>query len=191
MTRARGILAAFVAAGLCAAAMWLWTLDPKLRAAVQNPLQTRGRIGEVVTNDVFSVRVDRYDVAATVTRKFGNGPDIADGIFVVVRFRARAEREPFAMGHVRLETRGGLSYDEGGRGGFFGDAEKTYQPMLWTPGTLLFEIPKDRLAGSRVVFGQADPLNQLSAEAVVDLGIDKATAARLAARPPAGYELGD
>jgi hypothetical protein len=190
MTRARGLLAAIVAAGLCAAAMWLWNLDPKLRAAVQNPLQTHGRIGQVVTNDVFSVRVDRYDVAATVTTKFGDGPNVADGIFVVVHFQARAEREPYAMGHVRLETRGGLSYDEGGRAGIFGDAERTYQPMLWTPGTLLFEIPKDRLAGSRVVFGEGNPLNQLSAESVVDLGIDEATAARLAARPAGDYVLG-
>jgi hypothetical protein len=192
MTRARGIAAAVVTAALCAAAMWLWEFTPKLQAASQNPLQTHGRIGKVVTNDVFSIKIDRYDVATSVTKKFSSdGPQVADGLFVIVRFQAKAEREPVRLGHIRLETRGGLSYSEGGRGTLISGAIKTYQPLLWTPGTLLFELPKNRLAGAQVVVGQADLLSQLSAESVIDLGIDKAKAARLAAQPPASYELGD
>ena len=191
MSRARAIVGGLVAAALCAAAMWLWKLDPKLQAGNLNPLQTHGRIGEVVTNDVFSVRIDGYDVAASVTKKFGNVPHVADGVFMVIHFHARAEHEPYTMGHARLETTDGLSYREGGRGGIFGGAEKTYEAMLWSPGTMLFEVPKDRLAGVRLVVGQNIILNQLSAESVIDLGIDKAKAAQLAARPRASYELSD
>jgi hypothetical protein len=49
-----------------------------------------------------------------------------------------------------------------------------------------------RLAGARVVVGQTQLtlVNSLSAENVVDLGIDKAKAAELAARPAANYQWG-
>jgi hypothetical protein len=191
MTRARSIVAALVAAGLCAAAMWLWQLQPSLEANNLNPLQTHGRIGRIVKNDVFSIRVERYDVVSSITKRFGDGPEVADGVFLVVRFHARAEREPYSMGHARLETTDGLSYKEGGRIAVSADAEETYQPLLWSPGSLLFELPKDRLAGARVVVGENGLLSQLSAESVIDLGIGKAKAAQLAARPLPNYQLGD
>ncbi len=191
MSRALSIVSALVAASLCAAAMWLWRLEPELDANSQNPLQTHGRIGKIVKNDVFSIRVERYDVATSITKQFGSGPEVADGVFMVVHFHARAEREPYTMGHARLETTDGRIYKEGGRIGVTAKSGETYQPLLWSPGSLLFELPKDRLAGARVVVGAGGLLSQLSAESVIDLRIGKAKAAQLAARPLTGYQLGD
>jgi hypothetical protein len=191
MIRPRAVVSAVVAAGLCGTAMWLWQLQPHLEAGLQKPLQTHGRIGEVVKNDVFSVRIDRYDVATSLTKRFATSAQRTDGVFIVVHLRARAEREPYTMGHARLETPDGLEYKEGGRTAITADASETYEPLLWSPGSLLFEVPKDRLAGVKVIVGVQNPLNFLSAESVIDLDIDKAKAARLAARPLANYELGD
>ncbi|HEU5156883.1 MAG TPA: hypothetical protein VFU43_07790 [Streptosporangiaceae bacterium] len=193
MTAARAVVSGLVAAALCAAAMWMWHLQPDLETHSMNPLRTYGRIGAIVTNDEFSIRVDRYDVATSLTTSsLSSGAHVTNGLFLVVRFQARAERRPYTMGHVRLETRGGLTYTEGGRIGIFSEADETYQPMVWGSGTLVFELPKDRLAGARVVVGQraATAVNDLSAENVIDLGIDEAKAARLAARP-AAYQLGN
>jgi hypothetical protein len=193
MTAARTVVSAIVAAALCAAAMWLWRRQPDLEANSLNPLRTYGRIGAVVKNDVFSVRIDHYDVAASITTASAtSGNHIADGLFVLVHFQARAERRPFTMAHVRLETRDGRRYDEGGRIGVVTKADGTYQPMVWGSGTLVFEVPKDRLAGARVVIGQYEgtSVNDLSAENVIDLGIDRAKAAQLAAHPAANLQLG-
>jgi hypothetical protein len=187
----REVVSALVATALCGAAMWLWQLHPHLEANMQEPLQTHGRIGQVVKNDVFSVRVDRFDVTTSLTKRFATTAQRTDGVFLIVHLRARAERKPYTMGHARLVTPDGLEYKEGGRTGITADASETYQPMLWSAGSLLFELPKDRLAGARMVVGVSDPLNQLSAESVIDLGIDKAKAAQLATRPLTNYELGD
>jgi hypothetical protein len=193
MRAARAIVSAIVAAALCAAAMWLWRLQPGLEANSMNPLRTYGRIGAVVKNDAFSVRIDRYDVAASITTtSLSAGAHVADGLFLVVHFQARAEKRPFTMGHVKLETRDGRSYNEGGRIGVPTKPDGTYQPMLWGSGTFVFEVPKDRLAGARVVIGQTEGtlVNDLSAENVIDLGIDNTKAAQLAARPAANLQLG-
>jgi hypothetical protein len=190
MTAARKVISAVVATVLCGVAMWLWQLYPDLQTKSMDPMRTYGRIGKVITNDTFSIRIDRYDVATSITKPFATTAQVTDGIFLVVHLHAKAEHEPYTMGHARLETRDGLSYDEGGRIGVSADAEETYQPMLWSPGSLLFEIPKNQLAGARVVIGAAPILNQLSAESVIDLGIDGAKAAQLTARPLAGYQLG-
>jgi hypothetical protein len=193
MIQPRNVASGLVAAGLCAGAMWLWQLRPGFQTGVLDPLRTHGRIGEVVRNDTFSVRVDRYDVGGSVTKKFGsNSAHRTDGVFLFVHLRAMAETEPYNMGHARLETRDGLVYREGGRVGILTDSSETYEPMLWSTGTLLFELPKDRLAGARVIVGVRDALNQLSAESVIDLGIDDAKAAQLTGRRPLpNIELGD
>lgn len=192
---ARYTLSAVVTAALCAGAMWMWHFQPDLESKSMNPIRTQGRIGKVVTNDAFSIRIDRYDVATSLTSSSPSSqPRVTDGLFLVVHFQARAEHEPYTMAHARLETRGGLTYAEGGGiTGIFSSSEATYQPKLWGSGTFVFEIPKDRLAGARVVIGQklTTLVTDLSAENVIDLGIDKAKAAQLAARPAASYQLGD
>jgi hypothetical protein len=190
MSAAVKILSGLVAAGLMAAAMWLHGYQPHTEATMQDPISSRGRIGAVVGNRVFSVRVDRVDVAGAMVRRgiTRNRTMPSPGVFVIVYLRIRSNQKPFTPGHVRLAARGGLSYDESGRTEIAGNPS-TYQPMLWAPASYVFEIPKDRLAGARLIVGESGPMTQLSAETDVDLGIDGAKAARLTADPPRDYVL--
>jgi hypothetical protein len=185
------IVAAVLTVALMAAAMWLYTFKPHLQDRSQHPLTTHGHIGAVVDNRDFSVKVGQVDVASTISK-----PDFLDktevmrslGIFVVVQLQIKSDKKPFQPGHVRLETRGGVSYEETGRAAI-PDSNDDYQPMLWAPAKYIFEIPKDRLAGARLIIGESDLQNELSAETNVDLGLDGAKAARLAAHPAASYVL--
>lgn len=185
------IVSGAVSVALMAAAMWLYTFKPHLQARMQTPLAARGHIGAVVGNRVFSVKVDKVDVATSITKQdvFSTpAPMPSLGIFVIVSARLRSNEKPFQVGGVRLATRGGLSYQESGRPAIpSGGAD--YEPMLWGKATFVFEIPKDRLAGARLVVGEQQFMTQLSAQAVVDLGIDDAQAERLLSHASGSYVL--
>jgi hypothetical protein len=187
------IAAGVVSLGLMAGAMWLYDLQPGLKDRMQKPIAVHGRIGAVVDNSVFSVKVGKVDVATAISKpegiidkKYKSMPSL--GIFVIVQMQIKSNEKPFQPGHIRLGTRGGVSYDESGRTDIF-TTHNDYQPMLWGPAMVVFEIPKDRLAGSHVVLGQGDLLNNLSAETDVDLGIDGSRAAQLLAHASSAYVL--
>lgn len=190
MTTAAKAVSAVLTVALLAAAMWLYDRKPHLKAGELNPLLSHGAVGSVVTTRDFSVKVGRVDVAATIQKPGFPKPQIltTPGLFVIVQAQMRSERRPFQPGHARLVTPGGVTYQESGRPDL-PSAGDTLQPMLWTPATYVFEIPKDRLAGVRFIVGEADLLNQLSGETDVDLRIDGAEAARLSAHPSPAYDL--
>ncbi|MEV0409129.1 hypothetical protein [Actinoallomurus sp. NPDC050550] len=179
-----------VAVALMAAAMWLHGVKPRQDAKMLDPIVSRGRIGTVVGNRVFSVQVDRVDVATAIVKDsiLNRTAVPSPGLFVIVYLRIKSNQKPFTPGHVRLTTRGGLSYDESGRPDISGRSD-TYEPMLWGPASYVFEIPKDRLAGARLIIGESDVLSQLSAEVDVDLGVDARKAADLIGRAPRDYVL--
>ena len=177
------VLSGIAAAALMAAAMWLYGFKPHLQADLQNPLAEGGSIGTVVGNRVFSVKVDRVDVATSIVKPDPLStpkPIPSLGVFVIVSMEIRSNQKPFQPGNVRLATRGGLTYDESGRPDLPSNSDD-FQPMLWGKATYIFEIPKDRLAGARLYVGVSDLNDQLSAENDVDLKIDDAQAARLVA----------
>lgn len=191
MTVARKAVAAVLTVGLAALTMWLYTVNPHIKARLQHPLVSEGRIGTAVDTTEFSVKVAKVDVASAISK-----PSFLDkgkvtkslGLFVIVQTQIRSNKKPFTPGHVRLVTRGGVAYDESGRADL-PDLNSVFQPMLWAPATYIFEIPKDRLAGARLVVGTADLVNNLSGETSIDLGINGDQAARLAAHPTADYVL--
>jgi hypothetical protein len=187
----RRVVAGLLTAGLLALAMWLYTFKPHIQAKAQDPITTSGRIGAVVDNRDFSVKVDRVDVARSITKSSFPTPKVmrSPGLFMIVHLNIKSNQKPFQAGHVRLITRGGVTYDETGRAAIsaFGDGD--HEPMLWAPTTYVFEIPPDRLAGARLVVGGSALLNQLSAETSVDLGISGSEAAQLSAHPAATYTL--
>jgi hypothetical protein len=184
------------ASGLCAVAlfalaMWFTNVKPHIDGKQQNPLITKGHIGAVVANRVFSVKVGRVDVASALVQHDSLKGDrrlSTPGIFVIAYLDAMSNRKPLDLGHVRLATRGGLSYSETGRTDISSDSG-SFEPMLWRPAFFVFEIPKDRLAGTRLIVGQSDLVNNLSAETEVDLGLDDRRAAQLLVHPPADYAL--
>jgi hypothetical protein len=186
----RKVGAGLLTAGLLALAMWLYTFKPHIEAKAQSPITTHGRIGAVVDNREFSVKVDRVDVASSITKSSFPKPEVMPslGLFVIVHLNIKSNHKPFQPGHVRLVTRGGVAYDESGRASI-STFNGGYEPMLWAPATYVFEVPKDRLAGARLVVGQSALLDQLSAETSVDLGIDAGRAKQLSTRPAATYTL--
>lgn len=191
----RKVPSAVAAAALLALATWFAYLKPHLDAHQQDPIPNHGTVGHVVSNRVFSVVVDRVDVARSLASdsRSGGGTTATPtpGIFLVVYLRARSRREPLRLGHVRLTTRDGLHYAESGRVSVFTRNSDTVEPMLWTKATYLFELPKDRLAGLHLIVGQSDLVDQLSAEADIDLRISGDAARRLLAHPADAYQIRD
>ncbi|MFI6514826.1 hypothetical protein ACIBF1_04605 [Spirillospora sp. NPDC050679] len=174
--------------GLCgalllAASMWLYEAKPDAEAGVLEPIRDSGGIGRVVSTPVFSVRVDRVVAARSLAPALSFGrasaPVRTEGVFLAVRARVRAEREPVKLMSTTLETSGGFSFKEGPRPEAAQVVAPEFQPMLWGTATYLFELPKDRLEGARLVVGTGGLLPQLSAAAEVDLGLDKPRAAEL------------
>ena len=192
MSAPRKIIAGLLTAGLMALAMWLYTFKPHLEAKQQNPLVSSGRIGSAVDNPDFSVKVGKIDVATGIAKAsfLDQKAQVmrSPGIFVIVHLEIKSNQKPFRPGGPKLITRGGVSYDESGRPAI-STSNDDYQPMLWAPATYVFEIPKDRLPGARLVIGESALLNQLSAETEVDLGIDDGEAARLLAHASPAYTL--
>ncbi|GAA4609559.1 hypothetical protein GCM10023195_38690 [Actinoallomurus liliacearum] len=191
MTILRRALAGLGAVVLCALAMWFTSVKPHLVARLQTPLLAHGHVGAVVDNRVFSVKVDRMDVASGIVKHDslrGDRRMTTPGIFVIVYVSAKSNLKPLQLGHARLETPGGLSYDETGRSDIF-TSDASLEPMLWRSTFYVFEIPKDRLAGARFVVGQSDLVNNLSAETAVDLGLTASRTARLLTGPPTDYAL--
>jgi hypothetical protein len=187
---ARKVVAGVLAAALMALAMWLYTFKPHLQARSQDPITARGRVGSVVDNPVFSVKVGRVDVASSITKSSFLKPQVMPsiGLFLIVQLDIRSNKKPFQPGHVRLATRGGVSYTDSGRAAL-PSVSDDFQPLLWAPATYIFEVPKDRLAGARLIVGESALLNQLSAETSIDLGIDDHRAAQLSTHPSATYTL--
>ena len=194
MTVLRKVASAVAATALLALATWFAYVEPHLDADLQDPIPNHGAAGHVVSNRVFSVVVDRVDVARSLATGFASDDKPASptpGIFVIVYLRARSKRQPMTLGHVRLTTRDGLHYAESGRVSVLTKNSDTVEPMLWTKATYLFELPKDQLAGLHLIVGQADLLNQLSAEADIDLRISTADARRMLAHPADDYRIRD
>jgi hypothetical protein len=184
-------VAGLVTVALMAAAMWLYERKPGIENRMQTPLTIHGHIGAVVDTPDFSVKVGKVDVASAISKpSFLGKAEIMKslGLFVIVQMEIKSNQKPFQPGNVRLVTRGGVSYEETGRPEIPENNDE-YQPMMWAPATYVFEIPKDRLAGVRLIVGESGLLNNLSAETEVDLGIDGGRAAQLAAHPAPAYVL--
>jgi hypothetical protein len=188
----RKVVTGLLTAGLLALSMWLYTFKPQLEAKEQSPLVSSGHIGSVVDNPDFSVKVGKIEVAKGVTKPsflHEKNPVMHSlGIFVIIHVEIKSNQKPYRPGDPKLTTRGGVAYDESGRPAIPTSSED-YQPMLWAPATYIFEIPKDRLAGARLVMGSSALLNQLSAQTEVDLGIDDGEAAQLLAHASPAYAL--
>jgi hypothetical protein len=183
--------AGLVAVAMMAAAMWLYEHKPGLEDRMQDPLSIHGHIGAVVDTPAFSVKVEKVDVASVISKPafLGKAETMKSlGLFVIVQANIKSNKKPFQPDNVRLLTRGGVSYDETGRSEL-PDISDEYQPMLWAPARYFFEVPKDRLAGMRLIMGESGLINNLSAETQVDLGIDGDRAAQLATHPAPVYVL--
>jgi hypothetical protein len=180
---------------LFAAAMWIKSQEIPLQHAATAPIGPTGRVGEIVENRLFSIKVEKYEVARSVMSGGsifgGDGKKEVktDHIFLIVYASVRASREPLSPSKPKLKTRAGLTYNESDRVRSAGDLFRVYQPQMWYRTAIGFELPKDQLEGARLVIDDTKIINLLPAKVAVDLGIDRATADRLRARPRQAYEV--
>jgi hypothetical protein len=178
---------------LLAGAMWLHTVRPQVKAAELEPIRTGGTVGEEITTRFFSVRVDRVDVARSLAPNLslGDPPPVGtDGVYLIVRLRATSREEPVQLRSATLETPGGYTFKEDPRTGTASaDAQPTFEPLIWTPTAFLFELPKERLEGARLVVGTGGLLPQLSAAVDIDLGLSGSRAAELIRGAAERYEV--
>ncbi len=187
----RRLGAAAVSLPLLALAMWLWSQEPHVLSHDTEPIRTSGRIGHVVSNPSFAIRVDSVTVAHSIAGDpfGGEPPQTTNGVFLIIKFRAMGEKKPYELQRPRLES-GDVTFGTTGRLGLSCESpSSTYEPLMWRSGQLCFEIPKNRLAGSRLVVGEALLLSKLSAETAVDLGIGRSKAADLIAHAVQGYKF--
>ncbi|MQY04461.1 hypothetical protein [Actinomadura macrotermitis] len=166
--------AGVLGAALLAGAMWLHTVRPRAEARVLEPIRSEGRVGEVVANREFSVRVERVTAARALARavpRRRTPPVRTDGVYVIVRARATSGREPVRLQTARLVTAKGNTYWKADRPDAAAPSEPILQPLLWSPVTWVFEVPRDQVAGARLLVGTGGLLPQLSAAAEIDLGL--------------------
>lgn len=175
---------------LLVVAMVLYTIKPDLEAEALDPIRTTGPVGEEINTPAFSVKATRVDVAKSLKSASILSTETVrtNGIFVIVQLQARSNREPFLMNLTNLEAPGGFSFQDTDRTGAFG-ADAELEPLIWSKAVVTFEIPKNRLAGAKVVLRDLDLLPQLSSEIAVDLGISDDRAAELIRGAAEGYEV--
>ncbi|MBO2454302.1 hypothetical protein J4573_44955 [Actinomadura barringtoniae] len=181
---------ALIGTALLAAAMWLHSLRPHVEADVMDPIRTQGKVGKVVTNADFSLQVERVTAARSLAPSLSiNPPTATDGIFLIVQFRATSRRKPLRLNTGTLETPGGYKFNKSPRLGASGLLEPDYAPLVWSRAAFLFELPKNRLAGARMVVSEGGLFTQLSAATDIDLGISKSRADEMIRTAPASFDM--
>ncbi|MFG2006567.1 hypothetical protein ACGFNU_46220 [Spirillospora sp. NPDC048911] len=185
--------AGVIGCALLAAAMWFYSLKPEVEAEVLDPIRSAGEVGKVITNSEFKLRVDRVVVAGSLKQGPTGStqpPVRTDGVFVVVSGRAMAQKKPVSLGTAVLETPDGYSYKKTQRFSVYGGlGPSDFAPLLWGKFLFYFEIPKDRLAGARVVISQSSLFVAPNAATEVDLGIGKTRAQEMIRGAAQNYDL--
>ncbi|WP_214325329.1 hypothetical protein [Nonomuraea sediminis] len=150
-----------------------------------------GAKGQEVNAGRFAVKVKGVSSAKQIRTFDKTVP--TDQIFLVVDAEATVPKTPLNLAAPVLLTADGRR---------FAGSDKVnstlsgvpIQPGWWTPGVFIFEVPVDALAGAKAVIspqGSALYGEPLMPEAQVDLGIDDATAKRLASAPAEVYTPGE
>lgn len=188
---------AVVGTALAAAAVYAQTfaLPYEQRTSL---ITMKGRIGEIVETTRFSVKVTSVTAARSVdTTDFSNNVTKVEtsNLFLLVDVSLTTTREPMRLSpgsNVVLLTRDGRRYQttdkvEQSLTAF----NKRFQPGFWSSGVLVFEIPKDAVAGARLVLAPpAGYITDFSApEAEIDLGLSGEAAKRLIAQAAEHHSL--
>jgi len=191
----RAVAATVATLALLVAAMWIKDQELPLQARASAPLGPTGEVGETVGNRIFQLRVDRYEVARSLQGSRGTlgGRDekiVTNQLFLIVYARVWSHEKPLSTSKPRIVTADGLSYLESSRlSASVGSLFRSYQPQLWYTTVIPFELPKNALEGAHLVVDDRGVINLLPAKVEIDLGIDKATAAKLRARPKDSFQV--
>ncbi|MEU5876561.1 hypothetical protein [Spirillospora sp. NPDC047279] len=178
---------------LLGAAMWLYTVEPKVDAEVLDPIRTSGKVGKVISNPEFDLKVEGVVVARSLKQGLGSitsrPPVTTDGVFLIVTGRAMAQKEPMTLDTAVLETPGGYTFKKASRTSVSSNlAFSDFQPLIWGRWSHIFEVPKNRLAGAHMVISESSLFIAPSAATEVDLGITKARATQMINTAAVNYD---
>ena len=179
---------------LLAGAMWLHSVRPEVRAEALEPIRTGGTVGERVMTRDFGVRVEKVEAARSLApgSSLGGRPPVGtDGVYLIVRLSATAQREPVQLRSRELEAPGGYTFREGPRTSDVSVGQPTLQPLIWASTKLVFELPEEHVEGAHLVVGTGGLLPQLSPAADIDLGLTKDRAADLIRTAADRYQVRD
>ena len=158
------------------------------------PIASVGEMGEQVNTTSFELRADRVELAGSIklTDDFGFTGETRTtaGIWVVVWTTVSATTDQLSIEGARLRTAGGAEYLASSLTHTLDKSD--LQPGIPQYGPLLFEIPRDRLAGAAlaVTTHRTAGLDLLGPAVDVDLGLSGAYAAELLRRKPASLTVG-
>jgi hypothetical protein len=154
---------------------------------------TRGKIGETIDTGGFKLTVHKVQATTTLTSAdtFGsNGGQVTTDMFLVIDATIVGDWRPTTYNDAQLETGGGYVYRASDR--FSGGVvtEDQIQPGISRRGMVVFELPKDRIAGAKLRLGRSQTEDvRLGPAAVVDLELDDAKTAELLKKAPKQIRL--
>lgn len=169
------------------------------------PLLEQGKAGEQVSTSRFSFKVDAVHSARVIGWQVFTGGDrekaATDGVFVIIAAQATTPKEPVTLRAANLVTADGTRFEPTDKAMFAEPLdEQLINAGFWTPGMIVFEVPKgadltgaklqvsdDRLMPSNFAAGADIQVPGYGVE--VDLGLDAAEAQRLIRQPEAGRLL--
>ncbi|WP_020574367.1 hypothetical protein [Actinopolymorpha alba] len=152
--------------------------DPDRRLA---PIATEGKVGEDVDTGGFAITVEKVQVTRKLAEGgFSPGPPLTtDGIWLVLTATLTGNWKVATYDSAELRTPDGTIYLVSERPSTTNRLTEDYntEPGIPRRGQIVFELPPDQLAGA--VFRISGLDTRLAPQAVVDLGLDAATARRL------------
>lgn len=149
------------------------------------PINTDGVIGRTTHTTAFDIKVDQITAGHWLAQKNGfDKPERTSAIFVLVWADLTGTDRPVTLDTAYMRTADGHRYDATDVMSFESLDQTGSEAGLDRYGAIGFEVPPYRIAGSRLVVGDAGGQNRLGAQATVDLGISADAARRLVARAP-------
>ncbi|GAA1280267.1 hypothetical protein Psi02_72920 [Planotetraspora silvatica] len=198
----RGIVGRIVGivAGLALAAAAVWAQTNAMPYEERGSfLTTKGKIGQVVKTNRYSVKVTSVTAARAVDTKTFSGEALkvrTSHVFLLVNVSATTVRQPMDLSTLSppaLLTVDGRRYDTTDRvDQSLTLLSKRFQPGLWSSGLLVYELPKDAVPGVRFIFAPsagAIPVDTSTPEAEIDLGLTPGAADKLISQAPAYRSL--
>lgn len=147
------------------------------------PISTDGVIGRTTHTPAFDLEVHTVTAGRTLIEKGGFGdPEHTSGMFLLVWADLTGVDEPVTLDTAYLRTADGHRYDATDAMSFESLDQTGSDPGLTRYGAIGFELPPYRIAGARLVVGQAAGQNRLGAQADIDLRISADAGRRLAGR---------
>lgn len=141
---------------------------------IQQPVEVKGQAGEVVRTPRFDLTVEGVRVGKSLKVPRTTPDRDTSTSFVVVDAFVTARREPIHLGTVKIRTAEGVEYLVANRTGLDRVDLTGHQlsPGIGVRGSLVFEMPADRLPGAELLVIENSIFTTMEPQATVALGVE-------------------